>query len=239
VDQFAIAGLTSGFDKLIIMEDVQVEDVSASYAVLGLLGPKAENVLDNLTGASMNLDVAYKHETAGEMTVVRGDLGYLLIIPRAATEQVLSAATSARAMPIDQKTWNVLRTEAGLPLYGVDIDESTILPELGERGISYDKGCYIGQEVVAKIKYIGHVNRRFVGFVCESNQLPEPKSVVQSGGKAVGYITTSVMSPSLGTAIALGFVNRAAATAGTSVEIAAGGQTIAAIVTELPFIDPG
>src|SRR5207248_2164550 len=107
------------------------------------------------------------------------------------------------------------RVEAGLPLYGIDIDDTTVLPELGERGIRYDKGCYIGQEVVAKIKYLGHVNRRFMGFVCDGSIPPPSGSAVRSSGKQVGYITSSVISPAVGKPIALGFVNRVAATAGT------------------------
>ena len=58
----------------------------------------------------------------------------------------------------------------GFRVYGVDIDETTTMPEIGEIGISYDKGCYIGQEVVAKVKYIGHVNRRFVGLTISGNE---------------------------------------------------------------------
>jgi folate-binding protein YgfZ len=239
VDQAAVAGLATSFDKLIIMEDVQIEDVSNGYTVLGLIGPNSADVIENLTGMRPSAEGRYSHESLDGVRIVRNDLGYLLIVPGNRAQRIISmATTSARALPIDHKTWNVLRTEAGLPLYGVDIDESTTLPELGETGISYDKGCYIGQEVVAKIKYLGHVNRRFVGFVCEDQVLPEEKSVVQTAGKPVGYITTSVVSPALGKAIALGFVNRAAAAPGTSVEIAAGGGPVRATVSTLPFVIP-
>ena len=123
-----------------------------------------------------------------------------------------------------------------MPLYGMDIDETTTLPELGQRGISYDKGCYIGQEVVARIKYIGHVNRRFVGFVCEGSIVPEVRSVVQLNGKDAGYVTTAVFSPKLGKAIALGFVNRVAAEPGTAVALAGKESTLPAAVATLPFL---
>ena len=132
---------------------------------------------------------------------------------------------------IDHGTWDVLRTEAGIPIHGVDIDETTTLPELGEKGISYDKGCYIGQEVVAKVKYIGHVNRRFVGLVISGNDLPELKSPIRKGGRDVGYITTALFSPGLNRPIALGFVNRSAYAQGNEVEVVTGTATIAG----LPF----
>jgi folate-binding protein YgfZ len=124
----------------------------------------------------------------------------------------------------------------GLPVYGIDIDETTTLPELGPRGISYDKGCYIGQEVVAKIKYIGHVNRRFVGFLCEGSIPPELRAAVQWNGKEAGYVTTAVFSPGLGKPIALGFVNRAAAEPGTVVELLGKGHSIRATTASLPLL---
>jgi folate-binding protein YgfZ len=163
--------------------------------------------------------------------IVYSDLGYDIWVPRAQTDTVVRALTQAGATPIDRGTWDVLRTEAGVPIYGVDIDETTTMPEIGEAGISYDKGCYIGQEVVAKVKYIGHVNRRFVGLVFSQNELPEIKSAIRKGGRDVGYVTTALFSPRLNKPIALGFVNRAACAPGSEVEV---GAQMARVV-DLPF----
>jgi folate-binding Fe-S cluster repair protein YgfZ len=110
------------------------------------------------------------------------------------------------------------------------------MPELGERGIHYEKGCYIGQEVVARVKYIGHVNRRFVGMVAEIPELPEIRSTVLKEGKDVGYVTTSLLSPGIGKPIALGFVNRLAAAAGTNIELVGQHTTVPATVVNLPFV---
>jgi folate-binding protein YgfZ len=118
----------------------------------------------------------------------------------------------------------------------VDIDETTTLPELGPRGISYDKGCYIGQEVVARIKYIGHVNRHFVGFVCEGPEVPEVRAAVVTNGKEVGYVTTAVFSPRLERPVALGFVNRVAAAPETAVTLVGKQRTVTARVVSLPFV---
>jgi folate-binding protein YgfZ len=145
----------------------------------------------------------------------------------------LAACGAASA---EREVWDVLRTEAGLPVYGVDVDETTTMPELGERGISYDKGCYIGQEVVARVKYIGHVNRRFVGFLIEGEVVPAPRTVLRSGGRDVGYLTTALYSPALGRPMALGFVNRAAAAPGSAVEVLDPGGPIAAVVATLPLV---
>ena len=109
------------------------------------------------------------------------------------------------------------------------------MPEIGESGINYEKGCYIGQEVVAKIKYIGHVNRRFVGLTFPGTELPKLKSQIQKGGREVGYITTTLFSPALNKPIALGFVSRAAYAPGSEVEVMSGGKALPAIIVELPF----
>jgi len=236
LERSATAKLAAVFDKLIIMEDVQVHDASEEYRVLGLIGPKSATVLEQWTGQALSGGTLYRHQAFAPGRVCVGDLGYDAIVPRETSDQAIESLTGSGAVEIDRETWDVLRVEAGLPLYGVDVDESTTFPELGQRGISYDKGCYIGQEVVARIKYIGHVNRRFVGFVCEGAALPEPRASVQSNGKDTGYVTTAVFSPGLNKPIALGFVNRVAAEAGTSVALVGKTVTVSAVVSPLPFI---
>jgi folate-binding protein YgfZ len=236
VEKAAAAKLATVFDKLIIMEDVQARDASDDYEVLGLLGPTADKVLEQWSGRPVPDKTRYRHYRVGDGRVCPGDLGYEVIVPRNLASDVVRGFTAAGATEIDEDTWNVLRTEAGLPLYGVDIDETTTMPELGQHGISYDKGCYIGQEVVARIKYIGHVNRRFVGFVCEGSAIPEARSVVQAQGKDVGYVTTGVFSAGLDKPIALGFVNRAAGEPGTAVMLAGKSGNIPAMVASLPLL---
>ena len=231
LERAAIAGLLAAFDRLLIMEDVQVADFSEAYAVLGLLGPLASDRLGSWVGKAVELSSFYSHRRFDESRVILSRLGYQIWVPRAQTDHVLRYFAEHGATAIDRGTWDVLRTEAGQPIYGVDIDETTTMPELGETGISYDKGCYIGQEVVAKVKYIGHVNRRFVGLILSGNDLPETKSVIRKGGREVGYVTTALFSPGLNSVIALGFVNRSAFSAGSEVEV---GTTTAKIV-DLPF----
>jgi folate-binding protein YgfZ len=147
----------------------------------------------------------------------------------------LRALSQVGATSIDHGAWDVLRTEAGIPIYGVDIDETTTMPEIGENGISYNKGCYIGQEVVAKVKYIGHVNRRFVGLTLTGSDIPELRSPIYKGVKEVGSVTTSLFSPGLERPIALGFVSRSAYSPGTEVEILSEGKRLPATIVDLPF----
>jgi len=229
--------LSEVLDRMIVMEDVQSEDHSSSFESIAVIGPAAGSVLESWLGEPLRLNHAYDHREFVKCSrIVRDDLGYTVWADVSKVNAILDGLVAAGAIPIEETTWNIVRTEAGLPIYGVDIDDTTTLPELGEKGIRYDKGCYIGQEVVARIKYIGHVNRRFMGFITNADQLPARGSAVQVGGKDVGYITTSVLSPHLEKAIALGFVNRVAAVSGTSVELVSGESRIASTVSELPFI---
>ena len=229
--------LSEVLERMIVMEDVQSEDLSDTFESIAVIGPAASSVLESWLGEPLCLDGPYDHREFLKCSrIVRDELGYTIWADVSKVNAIMDGLIAAGAISIDETTWNIVRTEVGLPVYGVDIDDTTTLPEIGDKGIRYDKGCYIGQEVVARIKYIGHVNRRFMGFISNSDQLPERGSRVQVGGKEVGYITTSVLSPELEKAIALGFVNRVAAVSGISVELVSGESRIASTVSELPFI---
>ncbi len=172
-------------------------DVSDQYSILAVIGPQAAALLNAWAGRELALSTPYSHRNVDNCRIMVSDFGYDIWVPRAQTDAIVRAISQSGATAMDHGTWDVLRTEAGMPIYGVDIDETTTMPELGENGISYDKGCYIGQEVVAKVKYIGHVNRRFVGLVLAHNELPEMKSPIRKGGREVGYITTTLALPAL------------------------------------------
>ena len=113
---------------------------------------------------------------------------------------------------ISDELFDVLRIERGIPVYGVDMDETTIVPELGlDRLISYEKGCYIGQEIIARIHFRGHVAKRFTGLVLADdgemvNALIPGAELVSPEGKNAGRITSVTISPVLEKTIALGFV---------------------------------
>jgi|SRR5579884_1580884 len=235
LERAAIPHLVSAFDKLLIMEDVQIVDESQTLDIIGVLGPQAASIVESWLGESLQIEDEYGHRAFGDYRIVRTKLGHQVWVRHGVVDKVLRAVAQSGATAIDRGTWDVLRTEAGWPIFGVDIDETTTMPELGEAGISYDKGCYIGQEVVAKIKYIGHVNRRFVGLLISGELLPQAKSPIRRGEKEVGYVTTSLFSPGLRQPIALGFVARGAYSAGTEVEVLSKGRRIPAKIVDLPF----
>jgi len=115
------------------------------------------------------------------------------------------------AVQISEDLYETLRIENGIPKYGVDMDETTIVPELGIDGlISYNKGCYIGQEIIARIHFRGHVAKKLTGLLSEPGAvatgfLPNA-DIVTPDGKNAGRITSVTFSPKLDKTIALGFV---------------------------------
>jgi folate-binding protein YgfZ len=234
LERAAIPNLLAAFDRLLIMEDVQVADVSEGYSILAVMGPKAPGVLQAWAGSELGLTERYSHRRLENGRIVLSDLGYDLWVARGDADNVLRSLSNGGATAIDRGTWDVLRTEAGIPIYGVDIDDTTTMPEIGDRGISYEKGCYIGQEVVAKVKYIGHVNRKFVGLIVSGDAAPDLQSPIRKEGREVGRVTTALVSPALHHPIALGFVSRVASAPGSEVEVGSG----TAQVVELPFKKP-
>ncbi|HEY2866481.1 MAG TPA: glycine cleavage T C-terminal barrel domain-containing protein [Pyrinomonadaceae bacterium] len=141
-------------------------------------------------------------------------------------------------LPVDEELYETLRVESGIPRYGVDMDESTIVPELGLEGmISYSKGCYLGQEIIARIHFRGHVAKQLTGLV-----LAEPLAVagglaagtelLSVDGKNAGKVTSMTFSPKLGKNIALAFVRYDYLP--TDTKLRAG--DLESEVTELPFI---
>ena len=161
----------------------------------------------------------------------------MLCVPIDVAGQFRNDLVADDAIEISDDLHEILRIENGVPLYGVDMDETTIVPELGIDGlISYNKGCYIGQEIIARIHFRGHVAKRLTGLV-----LSEPPAVAggltlgmeltSSDGKNAGRITSVTFSPKLGKTIALAFVRYDYLTEGTELKI---GDTIVT-VTNLPF----
>jgi len=143
------------------------------------------------------------------------------------------------AANMSDELYEVLRIESGIPKYGVDMDETTIVPELGLDGlISYNKGCYIGQEIIARIHFRGHVAKRLTGLVLsepisQNADASEALDLKSPDGKNAGRITSVTFSPKLEKTIALAFVRYDYLAAGT--ELSYG--DITAVVAELPFID--
>jgi aminomethyltransferase len=135
---------------------------------------------------------------------------------------------------ISDELFETLRIERGIPLFGVDMDETTIVPELGLDGlISYTKGCYIGQEIIARIHFRGHVAKRLTGLLApEENSLLPGADLLSRDGKNAGRVTSVAMSPKLKKGIALAYVRYEHLSGGT--KLVANGLEVE--VKDLPFV---
>jgi folate-binding protein YgfZ len=141
--------------------------------------------------------------------------------------------------PLGKSTLETARIEAGLPRLGPDINDRVVPPEANLEGIAFSlsKGCYPGQEVVARMDTYGSVKRRLVGFVIEGAEkdLPEAGAKLFSGTREVGWVSSSTFSPLLQKPIALGFPLRDFTPPGTQLEVETQGNRLSACVTDLPF----
>jgi folate-binding protein YgfZ len=163
--------------------------------------------------------------------LIRTDTGIDLLFNTPALATVSAALEAAGAVRVSSATAEVVRVESGRPRYGIDLDENTIPQEAGlnERAVSFTKGCYVGQETVARLYYKGKPNRHLRGL-----RLSEPLPAgaeLRLGGRPVGRLGSSVLSPVHGT-IGLALVRREAEP-GTTVSVDTDGAS--ALVTELPF----
>jgi len=172
----------------------------------------------------------------------QNNFGVNVFVPKASAENFLSELKNKNAVEISDELYEILRIENGTPLYGVDADETTIVPELGiENLISYNKGCYIGQEIIARIHFRGHIAKQLTGLI-----LSEPSAAINGfraelqnaeikslDGKNAGKITSVTFSPKLEKFIALAFVRYDYLEEGTKLKI----NDTTATVKNLPFIE--
>ena len=211
--------------------DVQLHKRTLERGLVSLLGPRADAV------AGVSGLPAAEHANApaqiGEIAVlaIRTDTGVDLLCDAADTERLQRALLDSGAVAVSEEAAESLRIERGRPRYGIDLDESVIPQEAGlnERAVSFTKGCYLGQETVARLFYKGKPNRRLRGL-----RLSRPAASgdeVLLGDRTVGAITSATASPAFGP-IALALLRREAE---PGAEVLVGSERLTATVVELPF----
>lgn len=211
-------------DQYIITEDVQVKETSSQLVHLTLQGPEAGRLAKEILGFSTLETKPLQHKMIGPTMIIdrdrTGQTGFDMIIPTDEAEAVWQGFLLKGVSPVGQDALEILRLETGYPRYGVDVDENIIILEAGFKdAISFTKGCYMGQEVVARATHIGRVNKNLVQFRSESEQAPDPKSKFSLNGKEAGYVTSAAFSPGLKAVMGLGYAQRDFAKEGTRLEI--------------------
>jgi folate-binding protein YgfZ len=241
----AVPGLLAHLRKLVVADDVQLADRSSALAILALEGPAAPDLLERAAGRPLELAEGSVAELeiggvalAAAAYGASGEPAFRLAAPaRAASRAVAALQEAGRPLGLVEGTeeaFEILRIEAGTPRFGAELDPGVLPAEARlEAAIAFEKGCYTGQEVVARVESRGRVRRHLVGLRVEGDAAPEPGAAVEAQGARVGEVTSGCVSPSCGP-IALAYVSVPHDAPGTSLRV--GGRVCR--VAPLPFVVP-
>ncbi len=226
----------------------QIKIETPPWGRLLVSGPEARPLLEALLGPLPVIQEKsfFQREIDGASLLcikqsMTGGEDYHLYFPPEGLEKLWERLFSAGGLlglkPFGQSTLETLRIEGGKPRYGLDIDEHIIPVEAGleTEAISYTKGCYPGQEVMARIQTYGHVNKHLKGLIIEGSDLPKREDKIFQEEKELGWITSATWSPALGKVIAMAYVRPQIAAPGTSVTVEINQARRPAQVSALPI----
>ena len=230
------AALQALFDQIrrgAIGWDAELHKRTLQHGLLSVIGPHARAVVPGADALPVDEHASVASEIAGvRVLLVVTDLGVDVVCPAEDTARVQDALLAAGAVAVDEAAAEIVRVESGRPRYGLDVDDTTIPQEAGlnSRAVSFTKGCYVGQETVARLHWRGKPNRHLRGL-----RLPEPVergAPLRLGDREVGKVGTVAVSPRFGV-IALAIVRREAGP-GDTLAVGEGGALTAQVV-DLPF----
>lgn len=225
------AELAKHLDRYVIREDVEIRDETAAYSQFHLCGGRVDAVIRGLIDEAPPGSMGIFEYPLGASTIqVRRSVrslfpGYDILVPTADVQELLARIQSAAGdaiTPMDEATSEALRIEAGLPAFGKDITRDNLPQEIGrdQQAINFNKGCYIGQETVARIDAMGHVNRRLRRLRIDGSSVPATGDKVLSGEKEVGAITSAASFPSGAGVVAMAMIRTILGSGEYAVQIA-------------------
>ena len=218
--------------------DFKVSDVTSETALLSLQGQGAaemlQKVLDQAVSDLPENGVVQTTWQNVQVTIIRashtGESGFDLFIDASRKAELQQTLEDAGAQPVGEDTFEILRVEAGIARFGVDMDETNVVPETNlDDAVSYTKGCYVGQEIIVRIKHRGHPAKKLTKLRFETDQQIEPGAVIRSKeNQEIGRVTSAVISPRLGS-IGLGYVRYEHLAEGTRVVVGDGIEAIVGV----------
>lgn len=238
--------LAEEWSEKVFIQDVEIRVATEEYAIFGVHGPQAtEKIASVLNGAgSPEERYSFVRGTMGDegVTVIRtdaltGEESYEVICAAADAEDVYDVLLNQgmNAAPFGYRTWDTLCLEAGSPLFETEL-EGRIPNVLGLRNaLDFEKGCYVGQEVVSRVENRGQPSRQLIGLTLDGDVIPDAGAAVFDGDASVGEVTHADSSPLLEDVIALAVVEYGLETDKLTVRV--GGTEVPATRTELPFVD--
>jgi folate-binding protein YgfZ len=228
-------GVLKTVSKFTLAGDFKVSDVTAETALLTLQGQSAAEILPKVFDQGVSdLPQDGVVQTTWQnvpVTILRashtGEDGFDFVIDSSRKAELQQALEDESAQPVGEDTFEILRVEAGIARFGQDMDETNVVPETNlDDAVSYTKGCYVGQEIIVRIKHRGHPAKKLTGLRFETDQQVEVGAVIRSTeNQEIGRVTSAVISPRRGS-IGLGYVRYEYLAEGTRVVVGDGIEAI-------------
>ncbi|MDT7806475.1 MAG: hypothetical protein QOJ70_288 [Acidobacteriota bacterium] len=241
--------LLKSLERFTLAGDFHVRDLTSETATLSLQGARALELVRNALGEeAANTErgrTSSPEFGEGRVTIARathtGEDGFDLFVNADDAESLWGALVAAGARPVGFDALEILRVEAGLPRYGLDASDANVVLEVVDEAeaVSYTKGCYTGQEIIARIHWRGHVAKRLAGVIFDRDVEPPTEARLRDCGneREAGRITSSVFSPRLRRQVALALVKYDFLAVGTELKVHSGDTEVcAAHVSELPLV---
>jgi folate-binding protein YgfZ len=221
--------------------DFRVTDLTDQTACYSVQGTQSAAIMRRVFGDTSAPDpgqVVSAKLNHADVIIIRdthtAEDGFDLFVERNEADNLRSTFMSAGVEPVSAATAEVLRIEAGIPRYGIDMDETTIVTETNlDDAVSFTKGCYLGQEIIVRIKHRGHVAKKITGLTFPGRiEIENGARILSVDDKEIGRVTSSTFSPTLNQTIALGYVKYDYREAGTGVKA----LNVKGVVADLPFV---
>ena len=224
-----------------LFDDATFVDISSTTGEYHVVGPETEARLAAIGRDLPSADLTNARGAVAGRPVLKirerptGRAGVTMIF---AAEDLPTIRDELGSPLIGSDAYNALRIEAGTPVFGLDVTPANLPQEVGRdaRSISFVKGCYLGQETVARLDALGHVNKLLVGAVSDDDRVPPPGSVIEVDGKVVGTVTSSALSHGWGRGVVLGYVKVIHAEPGTALVAVGPLGPIGLTVHRLPML---
>jgi folate-binding protein YgfZ len=232
----------NNLSRFTLAGDFRVTDLSDEINALSIQGAKADDIVRNVFGEGA-VNIEGNHIVSiNDGFVIKSKNGFDVFVDAKNFGEVKDSLLNAGAKFVSEEAFEILRIEDGIPRYGVDMNETTVVLETGiDEAVSFKKGCYVGQEIIARIHFRGHVAKKLTGIGFEETVSikPEDKIKTPDGAKEIGRITSATFSPKLNKTIALGYVRYEHLADGTDVLVVSEEKELKACVVDLPHIVKG
>ena len=233
-------------ERFTLAGDFHVADLTDEVALISVQGASAAQVVKAALGEEAARVERWRIQTGlwnnQSLHVIRSSVtaedGFDIFVGSSAAASLWDALLAAGAQAVGNDALEVLRIEAGIARYGVDVDETNVILEaVPDEAVSFTKGCYIGQEIIARIHWRGHVAKKLTGLSFDEQGEPTRGDKIRSvDGKEIGRLTSVAFSPRVNGFVALAYVKYDYLAHGTEVRVHSGESELAARISELPHV---